>query len=182
VLPQRRAPHAGRLRYNSEPMTSRRSALTVGAAITTVVMLVGCAKQLDVAKPERAIAREVERVYGVTVRGVTCPRNLSAKRGSRFQCEVRLTDDRLTANVTQTDSSGGLTFKLGEEILTRRSVATAINEQYKSTFVDCGKPTYWVSRPRRTFRCTAKDAAGNTGTIVVTIRDTLGNIDLDFAP
>ncbi|MDQ1520371.1 MAG: hypothetical protein QOI55_1444 [Actinomycetota bacterium] len=153
----------------------------VGAAIVALVMLVGCSKQLDVAKPERAIAREVERGYGVTVRKVTCPKNLSAKRGARFQCLVELTDDRLTVNVTQTDSKGGLTFKLGEQILTRRSVATAINQQYKSNFVDCGKRTYWVSRPRRTFRCTAKDDAGNAGTIVVTIRDTLGNIDLDFA-
>jgi hypothetical protein len=154
----------------------------VGVALVALLALAECAKELDVAKPERAIARKVERAYGVTVRDVTCPKNLSAKRGSRFECLVQLTDDQLTANVTQTDSSGGLTFKLGEEILTRRSVATAINEQYKSTFVDCGKRTYWVSRPRRTFRCTAKDEAGDSGTIVVTIRDTLGNIDLDFAP
>jgi hypothetical protein len=140
-----------------------------------------CTKQLDVSKPERAIGREVERAYGVTVREVSCPDNISAKRGTTFQCQVFLTDDHLTADVTQTDSNGGLRFTLAQEILTRHSVAKAINEQYKARYVDCGNRTYWVSKPGRSFRCVARDADGETGRVLVTIRDTRGNIDLDFA-
>jgi hypothetical protein len=155
-------------------------AATVLAAVVLVV-LVGCSTQLDTAKPEQAIAREVQRAYSVTVTGVSCPSNLVAKRGATFQCLVTLPGDRLTANVTQTDANGGLTFRLAEELLTRQSIATAINQQFKSTSVDCGPRTYWVSRPGRIIKCLAKDETGATGTIVVTIRDTRGNIDLAFA-
>jgi uncharacterized protein DUF4333 len=155
-------------------------ALCVAAA--AILMLVGCTKELDVSKPERAIGREVERAYGVDVQKVTCPDKIKAQAGSTFQCVIELKGDQLTANVTQTDDNGGLNFKLAEQLLTVRSVASAINRQYNSTSVDCGKRTYWVSTPGRTFRCAAKDDTGATGTIVVTIRDTQGNIDLDFAP
>jgi hypothetical protein len=166
------------------PMGSGQAWRCLGGVLIAVVALVaaGCTKELDVSKPERAIGREVERAYGVDVVKVTCPDKIKAEQGSTFRCLIDLQDDRLTANVTQTDDNGGLSFKLAEEILTQRSVASAINRQYNSTSVDCGSRTYWVSTPGRTFRCTAKDETGATGTIVVTIRDTQGNIDLDFAP
>ena len=151
-------------------------------AAVAAVALAGCTKELDVSKPERAIGREVEQAYGVDVVKVTCPDKIKAQAGATFRCVIELKEDRLTANVTQTDDNGGLSFKLAEQILTLRSVASAINRQYNSTSVDCGKRTYWVSTPGATFRCVAKDNTGATGTIVVTIRDTQGNIDLDFAP
>ncbi len=165
------------------PMGRGQGLRWCGVALAVVAFVAaGCTKELDVSKPEQAIGREVERAYDVDVVRVTCPENIKAEAGATFRCVVELEGDRLTANVTQTDSNGGLRFKLAEEILTQRSVASAINRQYHSTSVDCGPRTYWVSTPGRTFRCVAKDETGATGTIVVTVRDTQGNIDLDFAP
>jgi hypothetical protein len=140
-----------------------------------------CGKQLDVSKPERAIAAAIEERYSIDVQDVSCPQDLKAKKGAQFQCVVTLEGDRLTADVTQTDSSGGLRYQLVEQILTERSVAKAIRAQYNATSVDCGKRTYWVAHPNRTFTCRARDDAGGAARITVTVRDERGNIDLDIA-
>jgi hypothetical protein len=145
-----------------------------------VLMTAACGKQLDMSKPEQAIAQAIERSYKIKVNDVSCPNDLKANAGSKFQCVVALPGDRLTANVTQTDSSGGLSYELAEQILTARSVAAAIRRQYKATSVDCGRRTYWVARPSRTFTCRAQDEEGGDATVVVTVRDTRGNIDLDI--
>jgi hypothetical protein len=154
------------------------------AGLALALALVGgCGKELDVSKPEQAIKREVERDYRVAVDDVSCPEDVTAERGATFQCVVGLrAGDRLTANVTQTDAEGALEFELAEQILTPRSVAQAIRRQYKATRVNCGKARYWVSRPGTTFTCRARDEAGGDARIEVTVRDTRGNIDLDFAP
>jgi hypothetical protein len=156
-------------------------AVLVGAALVASVSATACGKELDVSKPEEAIAREVERVYGVEVEGVSCPRDVQVREGATFDCLVVLPGDRLTANVTQTDDEGGLSFELAEQILTRRSVTDAIRKQYNATSVDCGEDRFWVSRPGRSFTCQATDDAGGDAEIEVTIRDRRGNIDLDFA-
>jgi hypothetical protein len=151
------------------------------AATLAVMLAAACGKELDVSKPEEAIAREVERVYAVDVSEVSCPRDVEVKAGATFDCLVVLPGDRLTAKVTQTDDEGGLSFELAEQILTRRSVTEAIRKQYNATSVDCGEERFWVSRPGRTFTCQATDDAGGDAEIEVTIRDKRGNIDLDFA-
>jgi hypothetical protein len=151
------------------------------AALVPALVAAACGKQLDVSKPERAIAASIEERYSIDVQGVSCPQDLEAKKGSRFQCVVTLQGDRLTANVTQTDSSGGLRYELAEQILTANSVAKAIRAQYHATSVDCGKRTYWVAHPNRAFTCRAKDDAGGAARITVTVRDARGNIDLDIA-
>jgi hypothetical protein len=150
-------------------------------AAAGLVVAGACGKQLDVSKPERAIAAAIEQRYSIEVQGVSCPANLEAKKGSQFQCVVTLEDDRLTADVTQTDSSGGLRYQLAEQILTERSVAKAIRAQYNATSVDCGERTYWVAHPNRVFTCRARDDAGGSARITVTVRDERGNIDLDIA-
>jgi hypothetical protein len=154
----------------------------VALVVTALVAAAGaCGKQLDVSKPERAIAAAIEKRYSIDVESVSCPKDLEAKKGSRFQCVVTLQGDRLTADVTQTDSSGGLRYQLAEQILTATSVAKAIRAQYNATSVDCGKRTYWVAHPNRTFTCRARDDAGGAARITVTVRDERGNIDLDIA-
>jgi hypothetical protein len=164
-------------------MRFRAGWLRFGVVAFALVLVSGCGKQLDVSKPQQAIKREVERDYGVTVDDVSCPDDVSAERGATFKCVVGLREgDRLTANVTQTNNAGALEFELVEQILTPRSVAQAIRRQYNATKVNCGRAKYWVSRPGTTFRCRAQDEAGGDARIAVTIRDTRGNIDLDFAP
>jgi hypothetical protein len=164
-------------------MTGRHLRHTLGAAaLASVLFAAGaCSKEIDTAKPEQAIAREVKRAYGITAADVTCPDSLKAKKGSTFQCIVVLSGDRLTVDVTQTDDKGALTFKPAQALITEKTVVAAIKRQYNASSVDCGKRTYWVSRPGRTIRCRARDAVGGNAVVVVTVNDTQGNIELDLA-
>jgi hypothetical protein len=152
----------------------------LGSAIVAILALTAaCNKELDTSKPERAIAREVKRAYGITPKEVSCPDNLKAKKGSKFQCVIVLSDDRLTAEVEQTDDKGGLRFDLAQALISRAKVEAAVKQQYNATKVNCGKRDYWVSRAGRTIRCNAEDAAGGKGTVTVTVTDDRGNLQLD---
>lgn len=165
-------------------MTGRHLGHTLGVVALALVLTVlpaACSKELDTAKPEQAIAREVKRAYGITATDVTCPDNLKAKKGATFQCVVVLSGDRLTVDVTQTDDKGALTFKPAQALITRTTIVAAIKRQYNASSVDCGKNAYWVSRPGRTIRCRARDKVGGSAVVVVTVNDTHGNIELDLA-
>jgi hypothetical protein len=162
-------------------MARRGRSLLFAAVVAPALLVAACGKQLDVAKPEQAILREVERAYSVDVSEVSCPEDLEAEAGATFKCVVVLPDDRLTVDVTQTDDEGGLRFELAEQLITNERVEQAIRRQYNATAVNCGRREYWVSRPGETFTCRARDDAGGTARIRVTVRDERGNIDLDIA-
>jgi hypothetical protein len=151
------------------------------AVLAVAVLAAGCGKELDAAGPEQAIKDAVERNYRVAVADVSCPDGVDAEKGGTFQCEVELPDDILTATVTQTDDDGRVEYQLAQQVLTRESVSKAIAEEYNARSVNCGARDYWVSRPGESFRCRAKDDTGSTGVVLVTIRDTEGNIDLQLA-
>jgi hypothetical protein len=151
------------------------------AAVVVLALAVGCGKELDASGPEQAIANAVGRNYGVVVTDVICPEDIDAKQGATFDCIVVLRDDRLSARVTQTDDDGRVEYELVQQILTRKSVTNAIAKEFNARAVECGRREYWVSHPGESFRCRATDETGGEGVIVVTIRDTKGNLDLDLA-
>jgi Domain of unknown function (DUF4333) len=162
-------------------MAGRWSRATLVALVVAAALAVGCGKELDAAGPEQAIKDAVERNYRVPVTDVSCPDGVDVEEGGTFQCEVELPDDILTATVTQTDDDGRVEYELAQQVLTRESVGKAIAEEYNARSVNCGARDYWVSRPGESFRCRAKDDTGSTGVVLVTIRDTEGNIDLELA-
>jgi hypothetical protein len=163
---------------------STRCAVTAGvAAVVISTFASACGgKQLDVSRAEDTIRSEVERAYEVEVEDVSCPQDVEAEAGATFRCVVSLPDDRLTIDVEQEDDEGRITIEPAQAVISLANVEQAIRRQYNANEVDCGPRRLWVSMPGRTFECTARDEEGGTGTIVVTVQDSEGNIELDVAP
>lgn len=119
--------------------------------------LAGCSTKIDDAAGEKAIRQAVGQQVGADVRSVTCPKNLIAKKGASFTCQVTGSDGTTgTAVVTENDDKGSVSvtapFLHVHEV--ERSIAKGIEQQVGSAVkVRC--PQIVVVKAGGTFSCTA---------------------------
>ena len=80
-------------------------------------LLIACSRVLDTPSVESEIKESLERqLSGVTVE-ITCPDDIEAKKGERFDCIATSEDDnRARIVVTQTEDDGSIDFRV-EELL-----------------------------------------------------------------
>lgn len=162
--------------------------LTRPLAVFVVVpaLAAGCSGDAyDVAKAEREIGLFVDRTFeGVETGEVTCPDDVDANEGTKFDCTAEVEGQDLRIEVTMTDDDSNATFEAIQAVLDLRRAEEAmgsdIGAQIGATVeVDCGETDFLVKDPGDTFECTANDEDGNSVTLVATVTDTDGHIQYE---
>ena len=86
---------------------------SVFLVLTGALAFAGCSHTIDASKAERSIKAGLEGKArrGVSIAAVSCPTDVSAKKGNNFACTVKATNGK-TAKVTveQTDDKGHVTY------------------------------------------------------------------------
>lgn len=123
-----------------------------------------------------------ENYKGLTVGEVNCP-DREIKEGDVFTCTGELNDQTLKFDVTQTDDEGTIEAEPTQAVLdisaAKALVEKSVGEQNQTTVTaDCGSEDYVVRDVGSTLECQFADAGGNGGTIVLTVTDVEGNVDL----
>ncbi len=81
------------------------------AALVAVIALAGCEKSLETDSIEPQI-KDTLTAQGLKVSSVDCPGDVTAKKGEKFECEVKTSDGETTkVEVTQTDDDGRVTYQ-----------------------------------------------------------------------
>ena len=96
------------------PGPTFRAALAI-LAVIGVAFLVGCSlkKEIDTARAESEIKRGLAAQTGATLRSVTCPARVVAKKGNVFRCVAIASDhSRIPIRVTQIDNQGGVRWRV----------------------------------------------------------------------
>jgi Domain of unknown function (DUF4333) len=89
-------------------------ALALATAITIALGGCGIKKQIDTARAEAEIKRDLSTQIGAPLRSVHCPDQVNAKKGARFKCTAIASDgSHILVRVTQTDNNGSVTWHVG---------------------------------------------------------------------
>ncbi len=144
---------------------------------------VNTTKQLNTEKGEDIISEFMEENYkGLTVGEVKCPER-EIKEGDVFTCTGELNEQTLKFDVTQTDDEGTIEAEPTQAVLdisaAKALVEKSVGEQNQTTVTaDCGSEDYVVSDVGSTLECEFTDAQGEGGTVVATVTDVEGSVDL----
>ena len=69
---------------------------------------------MDTSRAESEIRRALGDQTGATVKSVSCPDSVTAKKGDRFTCRALASDNsKIPIRVTQVDGDGGLRWRIG---------------------------------------------------------------------
>jgi hypothetical protein len=147
--------------------------LVAGAAA-----LSGCAKSIDDEKAEKFIAKSVTQQVGAKVKSVSCPSNLTAKKGETFECTVNGTDGTSgKATVTEKDDEGNVNVS-APFIHVRNleeQIAGGISGQVGGSDVQVTCPEIIVGDKGAVFECQASSGS-DKATVEVTQTDGRGNV------
>ncbi|MDQ3575418.1 MAG: DUF4333 domain-containing protein [Actinomycetota bacterium] len=102
-----------------------------------------------------------------------------------FECTARFEEQVMRFRVTQDDDEGNVTIDPAQAVIPTQAaeddIARAIREQLGATAtVDCGSQRLLVKDPGSTFDCQAADPKGAKRRVVVTVKDTEGNVDYEL--
>jgi uncharacterized protein DUF4333 len=102
-------------------MAPRRTLAAIGCCSVLALLPAACGKaKLDTSKLESQIKKTLSDRTGIPIGSVDCPGEVEAKRGDTFRCTATTTrGERVVLNVTQTDSKGGVSWKVARGPLGR---------------------------------------------------------------
>lgn len=111
----------------------------------------------------------------------TCPKEVKAEKGARFDCQVVVGGVTATVTLEQKDDKSYVEVVAVSGLLVTAKLEAVIVERLgkQSTAkieVDCG-PRVRASTPGDSFQCHARDAAGATADVEVKVKDAVGNVD-----
>ncbi len=171
-----------------------RRAVTRGVGVATLalagVTLAACgSSNLDAQKLQNTITAKINEVAPGAQVTVSCPSDIKPQQGGTFQCSATVNGQQVNLAVTQNDDKGNVSYKSEQAFLSLEKAQTKISEQlaqqipgdWKTTCEPQGATNgIYVAAPQATFDCTVSgtSAAGasQTGTVVVTVTDSDGNI------
>jgi hypothetical protein len=151
---------------------------TLPLVLLSAIVLAGCATEIDDKKAEKFIAGRVEDQAGASVKSVSCPGGLTAKKGKTFECTVT-GDDGTTGkvNVTEKDDKGNVAvsapFIHKDEL--QDSLAKSIGDQSGGGDIEVVCPDIIVGEKGGEFECKAT-AGSDKATIAVTQTDDQGHV------
>jgi hypothetical protein len=168
-------------------VTKSASMLSCLGVLGLSLMLTGCGTKLDMNVISKSISDGLASQLGLADTAVTCPQEAPpAKAGDTFECEAKPKDGgRLVLKVTQKDDKGNIAWELVkiEGMINLKTAEESITKGLKEqTGVDAtvscggGGGNLRAAKADETFDCEAKTADGTTHKVVVTMKDTEGNI------
>ncbi len=161
----------------------RRLQASCAALLAAAVVSSGCntTRELDTAKGEQQIRQYVESNYQSQAQDAQCPER-PAKKDDVFECTARFDGQTLRFRVIQDDDEGGVTIQPAQAVVdtqkAEEDIVRALKQQAGvDATVDCGSQRLLVKDPGATFDCQAADSKRATRRVVVTVKDTEGNVD-----
>lgn len=187
VSPQQAISHAVYVRGGSCIISLLQGEVMRRSAVLGVVVLAACGgkSKLDSSDMEAKIAAEAKRLVGIDVASVKCPKDIAAKTGSTFSCDVTFAGGgALAFKVDQVDASGALSVApVGDWLLGDKMAQDLKTELFlighEDAVVECGDAVIPIQVPSET-RCTVKNA-GTTATEVIVMVDRERNVDWKLA-
>jgi hypothetical protein len=151
--------------------------ISLGLLALTAVVLGGCSKTIDSPKAERFIAKSVREQVGADVKSVSCPSDITAKKGDTFECTVTGADGTSgKAVVTEKDDEGNVAVS-APFIHVRnleQQIASGIADQVGGS-VELSCPEIVVGAKGDTFECQVT-AGSDKAVVAVTQTDGKGNV------
>jgi hypothetical protein len=127
-------------------------AMKLAASILAVIALTACKKQLDTVGYEKKLRSELE-AKGITADKVTCPKDIKAKKGETFTCQItiegkdygfeatigNIDGDKVDMTTRWVDGQGIIGNKLESALPAQLTEALGA-----AATVDCGEPLRFV--------------------------------------
>jgi hypothetical protein len=152
--------------------------IPLGFLALAALIISGCSKSIDSAKAEKFIAKSVSAQVGAQVKSVSCPQDLTAKKGETFECTVTAVDGTTgKTRVTEKDDQGNVS--VSAPFIHVRSleqqIAAGISDQIGGSKVALKCPEIIAGSKGDKFECQA--TAGTEKAVVeVTQTDGQGNV------
>jgi hypothetical protein len=159
--------------YSIAPMRALLPIVAISA-----VVLTGCAKSIDDQKAEKFIAKSITEQVGAKVKRVTCPSDLTAKKGETFECTVTGMDGSSgTAKVTEKDDQGNVNVSAPFVHVRNleQQIAGGISDQIGGSNVQVTCPEIITGAKGKVFECDATSGK-DKATVAVTQTDDQGNV------
>jgi hypothetical protein len=149
----------------------------------TCALLMGCQQQLDLEKLREVVTQGIEEQLDLTVASLECPESVAIEAGNTFDCTAQAEGGGvLQVAITQDDDAGNVSWEVSEMDgvldlgLLEGQIQSGLAQQAEiESTVDCG-PRFRAARTGDSFQCSVQDAAGNEGTVTVTVDDDEGNV------
>jgi hypothetical protein len=155
------------------------AALTAGCHVSACVGS-GCGPgMIDTAKAQATTKTVIAQQTGAAVRSVSCPRNITERKGATFTCTITGADGTTaTALVTQKDAHGNVEISAPTLLHTgaaAKLIAARLTRQFGFTVrVTC--PDLVDAHKGTALTCTATDPKGVTRKVAVTVTNDRGAI------
>jgi hypothetical protein len=92
-------------------MSKRGLMAAIAAALATTVALTGCQKTIEKDSAESEISNKLQGLVGEKPKSVSCPDDIEAKAGERFDCDVEYSEGtKSTVTGTATNDDGNFEF------------------------------------------------------------------------
>ncbi|HVV83937.1 MAG TPA: DUF4333 domain-containing protein [Kofleriaceae bacterium] len=139
-------------------------------------------RTLDMKNAEALVRRYVNDQVGKEPK-VDCPSSVKIEKGARFDCAITIDDLKGVVTIEQEDDNTNVQIVQVTGLIVSGKLEGVIADKLKENAkvpmkVDCG-PRVRPATPNDTFRCTATDPAGASADVVVTIKDTAGNVHFE---
>lgn len=106
----------------------------------------------------------------------SCPDDAKAKKGARFDCDITVDGQTLSANVTFTTSKK-FTYEFAGNVFGKDELETQLKSDLteglgaKVTTLDCPGTTLVVIKTGETIECSGTDETGSGGKVIVGLDD-----------
>ncbi|HVS62648.1 MAG TPA: DUF4333 domain-containing protein [Thermoanaerobaculia bacterium] len=146
-------------------------------------LLAGCQQRLDMDRLSEIVSHGITEQMGLEVTSVECPEGVMIEAGNTFECTAQAEGGGvLQVEIEQEDDEGNVTWKvvamegiLDLELLVGQIQSGLAEQAQMEASVDCGG-RFRAAEAGDAFQCAVTDAAGNEGTITVTVTDDQGNV------
>lgn len=173
-------------------MQHSRAAVPAATAALLVALLSACSTSpsYDAGALTTQISDKLTSVVpGSTVK-VNCPTDVTPSPGTTFDCEATVNGQSVTMVVTPKDDQGNVSFANKQALIlldkAQTSIAAEVTKQVPGKWAIACDPTgasggLYVADPGATFDCTitgtTAQGQAQKGTLVVTVKDSDGNVE-----
>ena len=159
--------------------------ITAAAILGLALGATACGTTVDMNAVSKAVSDGINTQLSLPIASVACPtESRAAKAGDTFECVATPKDGgKITVKVTQEDAKGNVKWEVTKSEglidlkIVEENVTKGLKEQASvDATVSCGAGKFRAAKAGGTFECTAKSQDKGDATIVVTMKDTEGNI------
>ena len=168
-------------------MTSRLPLTTTGAVVAALAIVqLACGAPIDINAVSKTVSDGIGSTKSLPIASVSCPTtSRRAKEGDSFECVATpQMGGKLTVKVTEIDSKGNVKWEVvsTDGLVDLTAIEDAIQKRVKKAAgvdatASCGG-TYRLAKTGESFDCEVKTQKNGSTTMVVTMTDAAGNVNI----